>query len=112
MSIGMEPYLVLILVGFLPSEVWRWLGILMGRGLDENSDIILWVRGVATALIGAVVARIVLIPPGALAGVPMSVRLAAIGIGFLAFLLIRRSSFAGVLVGEAVLIAGALVFGA
>ena len=85
MSIGMEPYLVLILVGFLPSEVWRWLGILMGRGLDENSDIILWVRGVATALIGAVVARIVLIPPGALAGV---------------------------LVGEAVLIAGALVFGA
>jgi hypothetical protein len=112
MSVGMEPYLVLILVGFLPSEVWRWLGILMGRGLDENSGTIMWVRGVATALIGAVVARIVLIPPGALAGVPLSVRLAAIGIGFLAFLLIRRSSFAGVLVGEAVLIAGALGFGA
>ena len=35
MSIGMEPYLVLILVGFLPSEVWRWLGILMGRGLGH-----------------------------------------------------------------------------
>jgi hypothetical protein len=110
MSIGMEPYLVLILVGFLPSEVWRWLGILMGRGLDENSEIILWVRGVATALIGAVVARIVLIPPGALAAVPLSVRLAAIGIGFVAFLVVRRSSFAGVLVGEAVLITGALVF--
>ena len=29
----------------------------------------------------------------------------------MAFLLIRRSAFAGVLVGEAVLIAGALVFG-
>lgn len=110
MSMGMESVLVLILVGFLPSEVWRWLGILMGRGLDENSEIILWVRGVATALIGAVVARIVLIPPGALAAVPVSVRLAAIGIGFVAFLAIRRSSFAGVLVGEAVLIAGALAF--
>jgi hypothetical protein len=106
----LEPYLALILLGVLPSEVWRWIGILVGRGLDENSEIILWVRGVATALIAAVVARIVLIPPGALAGVPMSVRLAALGGGFVAFLLIRRSSFAGVLVGEAILIAGALAF--
>ena len=111
MTFGMEPYLALVLLGFLPSEVWRWIGILMGRGIDENSELILWVRGVATALVAAVVARIVLIPPGALAGVPMSVRLAAIGAGFLAFLLFRRSSFAGVLVGEAVLIAGALASG-
>ena len=107
----MEPYLALILLGFLPSEVWRWIGILVGRGLDENSEFVLWVRGVATALIAAVVARIVLIPPGALAGVPLSVRIAAIGFGFLAFLLIRRSALAGVLVGEAVLVAGAMAFG-
>jgi hypothetical protein len=107
----MEPYLALILLGFLPSEVWRWLGLVLGGGLDEESEIILWVRGVATALVAAVVARIVMIPPGALASVPLSVRLAALGAGFLAFLLIRRSAFVGVLVGEAVLIAGALAFG-
>lgn len=111
MSFGMEPYLALILLGFLPSEVWRWLGIVVGRGLDEESEIILWVRGVATALVAAVVARIVLIPPGALAGVPLWVRIAAIGCGFLAFMLIRRSALAGVLVGEAVLVAGAMAFG-
>ena len=110
MSFAMEPYLALILIGFLPSEVWRWLGILLGRGLDENSEIILWVRAVATALIAAVVARITLLPPGALAAVPVEVRLAALGLGFLAFLLIRRSAFAGVIVGEAVLIGGAAVF--
>jgi hypothetical protein len=57
------------------------------------------------------VARIVLIPPGALAGVPLWVRIAAIGCGFLAFMLIRRSALAGVLVGEAVLVAGAMAFG-
>lgn len=112
MSFAMEPYLALLLVGFLPSEVWRWLGVMLGGGLDEQSEIILWVRAVATALITAVVARIVLIPPGALAGVPLSVRLAALAAGFLAFLLIRRSAFAGVLVGEAVLIGGALAFSA
>jgi hypothetical protein len=110
MSFGMEPYLALILLGFLPSELWRWLGIMLGRGLDEESEIILWVRGVATALVAAVVVRIVLIPPGALASVPLSVRVAAIGCGFLGFLLLRRSAFAGVLVGEAVLIAGATAF--
>lgn len=112
MSFAMDPYLALILVGFLPSEVWRWLGIVLGRGLDENAEIVLWVRAVATALIAGVVARIVVIPPGALAGVPLSVRLVALGGGFLAFLLIRRSAFAGVLAGEALLIAGALAFGA
>jgi hypothetical protein len=111
MTFGMGPYLALILLGFLPSEIWRWLGIVIGRGLDEQSEIILWVRGVATALVAAVVARIVMFPPGALAGVPLSVRLVAICCGFLAFLLIRRSSLAGVLVGEAVLVAGASLFG-
>jgi hypothetical protein len=111
MSFGMEPHLALILVGFLPSEVWRWLGIVLGRGLDEQSEIILWVRGVATALIAGVVARIVVLPPGALASVPLSVRIAALAMGFLAFVLIRRSAFAGVLVGEAALVLGALAFG-
>jgi hypothetical protein len=69
------------------------------------------VRAVATALVAGVVARIVLIPPGALAEVPLWVRLAALGCGFLAFYLVRRSAFAGVLVGEIVLIAGAVAFG-
>jgi hypothetical protein len=31
--------------------------------------------------------------------------------GFLAFLLVRRSAFVGVLVGEAVLVGGVLAFG-
>jgi hypothetical protein len=34
------PYLALILVGFLPNEVWRWLGLLAARGLDEDSQIL------------------------------------------------------------------------
>jgi hypothetical protein len=110
MNSELHAYLVLLLIGFLPSEVWRWLGIALGRGLDENSEVILWVRGVATALIAGVIARIVLIPPGALAAVPLPVRLVALAGGFLAFLFIRRSAFAGVVVGEAVLIAGALAY--
>ena len=107
----LDPYVALVLLGFLPSEMWRWFGIVLGRGIDEKSEFIVWVRAVAIALVAGVVARIVLFPPGALASVPLSVRLAALGCGFLAFYFIRRSPFAGVLVGEAVLVAGALTFG-
>lgn len=107
----MEPYLALLLLGVLPSEMWRWIGLLVGRGLDEESEIILWVRAVATALVAAVVARIVLIPPGALAAVPLWVRLVALAGGVAAFYGIRRSTFAGVLVGEAILVIGMLAFG-
>lgn len=108
---GLLPYLALLLIGFLPSEMWRWLGLVLGQGLDEESEIILWVRAVATALVAGVIARVALFPPGALAGLPLALRLGALACGFLAFLLFRRSPFAGVLVGEAALIAGALVFG-
>jgi hypothetical protein len=27
MNFPMEPYLALLLIGFLPGETWRWLGI-------------------------------------------------------------------------------------
>jgi hypothetical protein len=103
------PYLVLILVGFLPNEVWRVLGLVFARGLDEDSQVILWVRGVATAILAGVVAKLIVAPSGALLTVPLGVRVAAAAAGLIAFLLIRRSVFAGVLVGEAVLIAGGLI---
>ena len=106
----LSPYLVLILVGFLPNEVWRLLGIVVGRGLDDDSELIIWVRAVAVAILAAVIAKLTLAPPGALATVPLTVRLAAIACGFLAFLLLRRSVFAGLVAGEAALIAGALLF--
>ena len=36
MSAELQSYLILVLIGFLPSEIWRWLGIVLGRGLDES----------------------------------------------------------------------------
>ena len=103
-------YLALILAGFLPNEVWRWLGVIFARGLDEDSEIVVWVRAVATAILGGVIAKLTIFAPGVLASVPLPVRLAALAIGFLAFLAVRRSVFAGVLAGEPALIGGALIF--
>jgi len=69
------PYLVLVLVGFLPNETWRVLGLVAARGLDQNSEILVWVRAVATAILAAIIARLVIFSPGALGGVPLTVRL-------------------------------------
>jgi hypothetical protein len=106
---GLSPYLVLILVGFLPNEIWRLFGVLVARGLDEESEIVTFVRGIATAVLAGVIAKLVLFAPGALAGVPLTVRLLAIVGGLAGFYAVRRSVFAGVLIGEAVLIGGALL---
>jgi Branched-chain amino acid transport protein (AzlD) len=105
------PYLVLILAGFLPTEVWRMLGFVVARGIDEESELVVWVRAVAVAVLAGVIAKLIMVPPGALATVPLAVRLVAIACGFAAFLLVRRSVFVGVLVGETALILCAIVFG-
>ena len=100
-----------MLAGFLPNEVWRWLGVIFSTGLNEDAEILVWVRAVATAILAGVIAKLTMFAPGVLATVPPNVRVAAIVIGFLAFLLIRRSVFAGVLAGEIALVAGGLIFG-
>jgi hypothetical protein len=105
------PYLALILFGFLPNEFWRVLGLVLVRGLDEDSQIVLWVRAVATAMLAAVLAQLILASSGALAAIPVGIRVGAAAAGFIAFAIARRSVFAGVLTGEAVIIAGAYAYG-
>ena len=87
--------LLLVLVGFLPNEIWRVLGLVFAHGIDEESELFVWARAVATAVLAGVIAKILLFPPGALASVPLIVRLGAIACGLVAFLLVRRSVFAG-----------------
>ncbi|HKG76936.1 MAG TPA: AzlD domain-containing protein [Beijerinckiaceae bacterium] len=99
------PYLVLILVGFLPNEVWRVLAVVLSSGLDERSEILTWVRAVATTLLAGVVAKLLLAPGGALAAVPFMGRVGSLAIGLAAFYALRRSVVAGVLIGEAALTA-------
>ncbi len=106
----LTPYLVLVIVGFLPNEVWRFLGLVLARGLDEDSQIVVWARAVATAILAGVIAKLILFSSGALANIPLSVRVGAAVCGFIAFLVVKRSVFAGVIVGEAVLLLGGYFF--
>ena len=111
MSGELHAYALLVLVGFLPNEIWRVLGLVFAHGIDEESELFVWARAVATAVLAGVIAKILLFPPGALASVPLIVRLGAIACGLVAFLLVRRSVFAGVAAGEVALMLGALAYG-
>jgi hypothetical protein len=101
---GLWPYLVIIIVGFLPTELWRSLAVVVSRGLDERSEILVWVRAVAATLLAGVVAKLLYAPSGALAAVPFWGRGGAMVLGLAAFFAFRRSVIAGVLVGEAAVV--------
>jgi hypothetical protein len=92
------------------TELWRVLGLLLARGLNEESEIVVWSRAVATTILAGVIAKLIVFSSGALAGIPLTVRITAAVCGFLAFLAVKRSVFAGVAAGEAVLLAGGFLF--
>lgn len=98
--------LILLVAGVIPNDIWRMLGLWFGGGVDEGSELLVWVRVVATAILAGVIAEILVQPPGALAGVPGWLRYASVAIGFSVFLIARRSTFAGVICGEIVMLVG------
>jgi branched-subunit amino acid transport protein AzlD len=108
---GLWPYLVLVMVGFLPNEIWRMLGVVVSHGIDEGSELIVWVRAVATAILTGVVAKIIVFAPGALADVSLTIRLTAAAAGMAAFFLLKRSVLAGVVVGTLGILVGVWAVG-
>jgi branched-subunit amino acid transport protein len=97
---------VLFVAGVIPNQIWRMLGLWFGGGIDEGSELLVWVRAVATAILAGVIAQIVVEPPGALASVPDVLRYGAVAAGLVVFMLTPRSIFAGVVTGEVFLLAG------
>ena len=62
--------LILLVAGVIPNQIWRMLGLVLGGGLDEGSEFLVWVRAVATAVLAGVIAQIVVQPIRTLANVP------------------------------------------
>lgn len=99
-------YLLILLAAVLPTEIWRWAGVALAGRVSENSEVLVWVRAVATALVAAVIAKLILSPTGAIALVPLWLRVGAAAGGFLAFLGSGKRVLVGVIVAEALLVAG------
>ncbi|KQT48731.1 branched-chain amino acid transport [Aureimonas sp. Leaf454] len=98
------PYVFILLAGWLPTDVWRWIGVASAGRIDEKSRLISLARAIATALVAAVIARLVFYPTGFLATLPAAVRVGALAAGFLTYVLLGRRILLGILVAEAILI--------
>ncbi|SDP62874.1 Branched-chain amino acid transport protein (AzlD) [Phyllobacterium sp. YR620] len=100
------PYLFILLAGWLPTDVWRWIGVLIGGRVREDSEALVIVRAVATALVAGVIAQLILYPSGSLAESSVFLRIGAAAAGFFAYLSLGRRVIVGVIVAEIILIAG------
>lgn len=100
------PFVFILLAGSLPTAVWRWVGVVLVGNIDDDSQWLVLIRCVATALVAAVIAQLIFEPTGALATFPFYLRISAALIGFAAFLLLGRKLFVGILVAELALLGG------
>ena len=89
-------YILIIVAGFIATDFWRWLGVLAGNRLNEESEALNWVRAVATALVAAVIAKLILYPTGVLEQSPLWLRAGAVALGAAAFFLFGRKPAIGI----------------
>ena len=99
------PYLFIAIAGWIATDIWRWLGVLAGNRLKEGSEILNWVRAVATALVMAVTAKLIVFPTGVLEQTPMWLRIGAAAVGFVAFIASGQKVIVGVAAPLAILAA-------
>ena len=91
-----QSYLTILLIAVVAHESWRWAGAFLGRSVQQDDPVFLWVRYVSTAIVAALVMRLILFPAGGLTAVPFSVRVVSVGVGAVVFLALRRNLAAGI----------------
>jgi len=101
---------MLFVAGTLATDIWRIIGVFAALRVDEGSEAFQFARAISTALVAALVARIVCFPPGALADAPLVLRLGAFATGVVVYFTMRRSMALGIAAGEAVLVGGYTLF--
>ncbi len=95
---------LLIACGAAVTYFWRLLGVLLTGKVRQDSPILAWIACVAYALLAGLIARMIVLPMGPLAGTPMLARLGGAACALAIFLLLRRNVLAGVAAGVAAMV--------
>lgn len=106
---GLLGYAMMVVFAALVHEPWRWAGYAVGRKLDPNDEIFRWVKAVSTALVAALAMRLLLFPAGALASVPLWLRVLAFVAGLAVFYRTEHTAWKGVCVGAGLIGLGKLM---
>lgn len=99
----MELWALLLACG-VATYLWRGPGVLMASGIDTRGEVFLWVSCVAYAIIAGVVARMFVMPTGALAETTLLERAVGAAAALAAYYWVTsRNLFVGVAAGAAAL---------
>jgi hypothetical protein len=104
MSGSATTFLYILVAGVAATAVWRLLGLFLSAGVAEEGALLDWVKAVSTAIVAGLIARTVFFPPGALADVPLAVRLGAFALGVAIFFAARRHLGLGILSAASALV--------
>lgn len=100
------PFFFILIAGWLATDVWRWLGVVVGNRLKEGSLALVWIRAMATSLVAGVIAKLILQPIGSLADFDIYLRIFAVVSGFVVFLFTGKRIAVGIAVALLVLLIG------
>ena len=92
-------WIVVIACG-LATFVWRALGVVVVRRIDPHGPFFRWITCVSYAMVAGLIFRMLILPESELASVSLPIRLAAVGIAFIAYFAFGRRLVAGVLGGS------------
>lgn len=90
---------VVVGAAILATFVWRGLGVVMARRLDPEGAVFRWFSLASYAVLAGLLARLLILPTGELASLPLEARLGAAAIGAAAFYLSGRNLLVGVTAG-------------
>jgi branched-subunit amino acid transport protein len=71
--------LILVLAAALGTYGWRFLGVVLSGRIRTDSEFFQWISCVTYAMVAGLVFRIVVLPVGLLAQIPLFARLVCIG---------------------------------
>lgn len=96
------PYLALA-AGALATYFWRGLGVALSRRLSVEQPLFQWVSAVAYAMLAGLIARLIVLPSGALASTVTTDRVAGALLAMAIFYWSRKNLGLGVFAGAGVL---------
>jgi branched-subunit amino acid transport protein len=72
------------------TYAWRALGVLLSGKLTQDSPLFRWVTCVTYAMVAALVVRIIVLPVGLLAEIPLVYRLIATGVALAVMVIFKQ----------------------
>lgn len=102
------PYLIL---GAVVTYAWRGVGVLLSGRINADSPGMRWFAAVAYAMLAGLIIRLIVLPGGPMAHVPLLERGIAAAVTVIVYLIARRNIALGVAAGTLTLILELAWFG-